>query len=1002
VKFPELKQGARIGLLAAAAVLAGGAFWIRDSAQTDLNRQTLDGLQRTQAAGWEAKAQATAAPFLNTACAAADAGRAQAVEFVRRAAGRGGPLGAWAAGVAPASRDRRVKSPATPQAALEASLQTAPSALLSAEWTDRSGKVIAAWPAGSPLGGDLSKDPYFKDLSDPSVAPGIPRHGYAKSVPALPLGKTQAAAPKTTAQLLVSCGLADKDGAFAGVIKFHLDARQTLLAGNAKAFEAFTAANPGAKAFLVTGEGQELWHSQKDPFTENLDAVAPEYRALLSASVQKPTGLQEVSSYDGSAGAVLWKRVGTPVEGEPAEDVLNLMVFLPHPAAAPLAGAGVPPLGRSPFLLFVLLLALALAALAVLSGVSSAGWESAASAVQGVGEFTPVPALVLPPAKDPRIQAVYSALTLLAQRATRAEGRVKELETAHRRLEDDAARQATLAAQDLSALREKLSAALAGSQSLEQKADATQKMRQDFETQVAHLRAALDTSTRNTEQRGAEVHALEKKVEELSRALEEQRRAASQAAGRGENEVVRLAAVNTLSAELKATLTVIKNYINTMLGSQGTISDAQQEFLGVVINKSARLERLIGDLVEISEIGSGVKPPRFEVVAPQIMAEDALMNARPQAEPKKINLEFLSGQAVGDVRVDREKIGGVLRSLLSQAIKVTSRGERITIQAVENGESVELRIADPGMSLPPDRAAKVFVEFHGVDSHAGPEFIGTGLRFPILKTIVEAQGGRIWIESQAGRGKTFVLALPKAESQAAAPSTVVSASAPPSPALPPPVAAPKLAPPAIPQGVSGGPKELPGLAELVAQGAPKSTASRTVHKPAPVDATLNAPWKRKESGPADDLGELMDLPDLAAPKPVAPKIPPVPTAGIDEFDKVFGSNPAPKAPASAAPDTAEADPFAKVFGTLGSSPQSAPSVPVTAPEASDIDKIFGSSLDADFDKIFGAPPASASAKPAAPAPTALDALFAPPPAPPQGGSKGPLQSMDDLNKLLGQ
>jgi len=114
------------------------------------------------------------------------------------------------------------------------------------------------------------------------------------------------------------------------------------------------------------------------------------------------------------------------------------------------------------------------------------------------------------------------------------------------------------------------------------------------------------------------------------------------------------------------------------------------------------------------------------------------------------------------VNVDREKIGGVIRSLLSQAIKVTSRSEKIGLLLSERENSVELRVTDPGMSLPPDRAGKVFAQFHGVDSQAGPEFIGTGLRFPILRSVVEAHGGKIWAEARTGGGARVVFALPLA------------------------------------------------------------------------------------------------------------------------------------------------------------------------------------------------------------------------------------------------
>ncbi|HXC63016.1 MAG TPA: HAMP domain-containing sensor histidine kinase, partial [bacterium] len=507
----------------------------------------------------------------------------------------------------------------------------------------------------------------------------------------------------------------------------------------------------------------------------------------------------------------------------------------------------------------------------------------------------------------------------------------------------------------------------------------------------------------------------------LMRAMEEQRKVAEKAQdnlARKDSEVVRLAAVNTLSSELKATLSVIKNYISTMLGSQGTISDAQQEFLGVVINKSARLERLIGDLVELSELGSGSKPLKLESTAPSALVQEALVNARPQAEHKKISLELAEGGNLSPVMVDREKMGAVLRSLLSQAIKVTSRNERIGLLLSERESTVELRVTDPGMSLPPDRASKVFNQFHGVDSQAGPEFIGTGLRFPILKSVVEAHGSKIWIESQVGRGKTLVVAMPKVGAAGEPPKAMPSLQA---PSLPPPPAAPSappvlaglpkvapVGPPALPKALGVPPLgPPPALAPSAAPGATPPKAAPVIHKPAPVDDSLNTPWKRKDSK-ADELEETMDLPPpmSKAAVPSLPPPPPVVTPGLSlpplstgpgqplvlktdakpspadtaDFDKVFGGLPAqaeeqkgglPKVElkTGAKPNNDDLAQFATVFGGkvappgMGAPPPPPAAVPNTA----------------DFDALFGAPAGPPPAAPSAPAKAAPPGMGAPPP-----------------------
>lgn len=915
---------------------------------------------------------------------------------------------------------------------------------------DPTGKVLAQWPKPGPgrpseLGSDLSKQALVRALAQPGQGPGLALHSYRRWTAA----PNDAAAYKNkvsvSAQLEAVCGIGQANGPIQALLLARVGAVGALLGGEDPDLLALVRSSPGAVAMLLRGNGDEVWNSAKNAFSENLASISGDYRQVLAELMKKPSGRYRVASYDGHPGVMVWHRVGSAPEGSQPVDVLSLAVFMPQTAYAASAGAGVEapqPWYQRPWVLLLALLALGLP-LAV-------GWiqlpklfepfQATAKEARKVEEFSPVPELTLATEPDADAQAINRALAVLARRTQQGEERVRELDLALRRVEEQASRDATVAGQDLSSLREKVGSSDAARQAAEAKFGAAQKARLEAEAQLGNLRSALETATRNTELKAAENRNLSAQVQDLMRAMEEQRKVAEKAQeslARKDNEVVRLAAVNTLSSELKATLSVIKNYINTMLGSQGAISDAQQEFLGVVINKSARLERLIGDLVELSELGSGVKPLRLESVAPSVLVQEALLNARPQAEAKKINLELAESGNLSPVMVDREKMGAVLRSLLSQAVKVTSRNERISLLLSEREATVELRVSDPGMSLPPDRSAKVFNQFHGVDSQAGPEFIGTGLRFPILKSLVEAHGGKIWIESQVGRGKTFVVAMAKA-------GAVPAATLAPAPVLamvPPPLAVVKAAPLVSPPTVNA-PPPLPKsvLPTPVEKAAP--APSPVIHKPAPLDDSLNSPWKRKESRPDDDLlEETMDLappllsgkavPSLPplAPVPLAPAVlpglpalpPPAPlTTGAKpdasdqaDFDKVFGALQAGEAApgalpkvelkTGAKPDDQDLAQFSSVFGGavpkaappgLGAPPPPQASPPSPAPTAGPGVPPMPDATD--FDAIFGAAPA-ASAPLAAPSPAPRP--LAPPPAPTVKPAVPP--GLGDLDAIFG-
>src|SRR5207247_68794 len=131
------------------------------------------------------------------------------------------------------------------------------------------------------------------------------------------------------------------------------------------------------------------------------------------------------------------------------------------------------------------------------------------------------------------------------------------------------------------------------------------------------------------------------------------------------------------------------------------------------------------------------------------------------------------------------KMSQAVNTLLTQAIKVTPPEARVAVSLRPTEGGVELKVADSGSDLPPEKAAKVFSDFHGIDTQAGPEFIGSGLRFTILQAIIEAHGGSVRLETGGGGGKAFVIDLPaSAEATAGMPSLAslpVLAPPPPSP-----------------------------------------------------------------------------------------------------------------------------------------------------------------------------------------------------------------------------
>ena len=134
---------------------------------------------------------------------------------------------------------------------------------------------------------------------------------------------------------------------------------------------------------------------------------------------------------------------------------------------------------------------------------------------------------------------------------------------------------------------------------------------------------------------------------------------------------------------------------------------------------------------------------------------------------------FLRLQADADlplIPVDRDRINQVFDNLLGNAIKFSPRGGTITIEVVNAGEMIRLSVLDTGVGIPIDKLDRVFDRFYQVDGSATRRFGGAGLGLAIARRIVEAHGGRIWVESEVGQGSAFRFTLPKTQAprQAAA------------------------------------------------------------------------------------------------------------------------------------------------------------------------------------------------------------------------------------------
>lgn len=220
--------------------------------------------------------------------------------------------------------------------------------------------------------------------------------------------------------------------------------------------------------------------------------------------------------------------------------------------------------------------------------------------------------------------------------------------------------------------------------------------------------------------------------------------------------------VANVSHELKSPLTSIRSLTETLLDGGLHDPSCNQRFVALIEEDSTRLSRLIDDLLILSQVESRAVPLRLSAVelGPCISSVIAPREVLVAEKKLTIGVEVANHTTV---RVDPDRLRQVLDNLFDNAVKYSPVGGRIQIVArPTTAGRVEVRVLDQGPGIPPEARVRVFERFYRVDKTRARELGGTGLGLSIVKHIVEAHGGRTWVESTLGEGSQFCFTLPLA------------------------------------------------------------------------------------------------------------------------------------------------------------------------------------------------------------------------------------------------
>ena len=297
-----------------------------------------------------------------------------------------------------------------------------------------------------------------------------------------------------------------------------------------------------------------------------------------------------------------------------------------------------------------------------------------------------------------------------------------------------------------------VAAAKIGSGSLDQRIEASSRdelgaLADEFNRMAARLQASYAGLEQEVQDRTRELATALDELDGKSRELE--------AASRHKSEFLA-----NMSHELRTPLNAISGF-SQVLRKQlfGEINEKQAEYLDDILGSAHHLQALIDDVLDLSKVEAGQIDLQVAPFSLPEALERGIVIVRERATRGGVRVSLSSEPGVETVIGDERRIVQVIFNLLSNAVKFTPAGGTVDVAAVQRDGEVRVSVTDTGPGIAPEDQDRIFEEFQQAD--AGKEHAeGTGLGLALSKRLVELHGGRIWVDSEPGRGSTFAFTLP--------------------------------------------------------------------------------------------------------------------------------------------------------------------------------------------------------------------------------------------------
>lgn len=217
--------------------------------------------------------------------------------------------------------------------------------------------------------------------------------------------------------------------------------------------------------------------------------------------------------------------------------------------------------------------------------------------------------------------------------------------------------------------------------------------------------------------------------------------------------------VANASHELRTPLTSVRGYLEAILDGVVNGKEQERKYLRIILKETLRLHRLVNSLLDLSRIESGqIKVNKKDLNISEII-DRTVTKLEPLAEDRELQLEADVPADLPNVLGDEDLVEQVLINYITNAIRFTPIGGKITVKAESNRNEVYVHVIDTGIGIPPEELPKVWKRFYKINEARPLSKEGAGLGLALVKEIMELLGGRVWVESTPGKGSTFSFSL---------------------------------------------------------------------------------------------------------------------------------------------------------------------------------------------------------------------------------------------------